>query len=112
MVAELDALELLVTPKRPQPRALEWADLGRLTYLQAVIKARARGRPPSRDPRRLGGQPAGGKAALRLPAWPHACCHRAPERRVRHRPGRRRLASAGASAGGRERGSPAAARGA
>lgn len=40
MLAELDALELLVTPSRPQPRELEWADLGRLTYLQAVIKAR------------------------------------------------------------------------
>ena len=40
VVAELDALELLVTPSRPQPRELEWADLGRLTYLQAVIKAR------------------------------------------------------------------------
>ena len=39
-MAELDALELLVTPARPQPRELEWADLGRLTYLQAVIKAR------------------------------------------------------------------------
>ena len=38
VVAELDALELLVTPRRPRPRALEWADLGRLTYLQAVIK--------------------------------------------------------------------------
>lgn len=40
VVAELDALELLVTLSRPAPRELEWADLGRLTYLQAVIKAR------------------------------------------------------------------------
>ena len=44
MAAELDALELLVTPRRPRPRALEWADLGRLAYLQAVIKV------PRREP--------------------------------------------------------------
>ncbi|KAK9827618.1 hypothetical protein WJX81_006830 [Elliptochloris bilobata] len=46
VVAELDALELLVTPARPQPRELEWADLGRLTYLQAVIKEVLRMYPP------------------------------------------------------------------
>ena len=40
LAAELDAAELLVTAKRPQPRQLQWADLARLAYLQAVIKAR------------------------------------------------------------------------
>ena len=40
LAAELDAAGLLVTADRPQPRALEWADLGGLVYLQAVIKAR------------------------------------------------------------------------
>ena len=38
--AELEAAGLLVTPARPSPRALEFADLAALTYLQAVIKAR------------------------------------------------------------------------
>ena len=40
LAAELDAAELLVTAKRPHPRQLKWADLARLAYLQAVIKAR------------------------------------------------------------------------
>ena len=40
LAAELDAAELLVTAKRPRPRQLQWADLARLAYLQAVIKAR------------------------------------------------------------------------
>lgn len=40
LAAELDAAELLVTAKRPHPRQLQWADLARLAYLQAVIKAR------------------------------------------------------------------------
>ena len=38
LAAELDAAGLLATADCPQPRALEWADLGRLVYLQAVIK--------------------------------------------------------------------------
>jgi hypothetical protein len=38
VLAELDSLELLVTPERPNPRKLEWADLNKLVYLQAVIK--------------------------------------------------------------------------
>ena len=37
--AELEAAGLLTTPARPRPRALEFADLGALHYLQAVIKA-------------------------------------------------------------------------
>ena len=40
LAAELDAAGLLVTPGRPQPRPLEHADLGRLTYLSWVCKVR------------------------------------------------------------------------
>jgi hypothetical protein len=39
--AELDQAGLLVTAQRPQPRAFTWADVGKLTYLDCVIKARA-----------------------------------------------------------------------
>ena len=38
MAAELDDLELLATPERPSPRPLEYGDLPKLVYLQAVIK--------------------------------------------------------------------------
>lgn len=38
VVEELERLELLVTPERPQPRPLEYADLARLTYLNCVIR--------------------------------------------------------------------------
>ena len=38
VLAELDALGLLVTPERPNPRQLEWDDLGKLTYTNACIK--------------------------------------------------------------------------
>ena len=38
VVAELDAVGLLATPDRPEPRCMEHADLARLTYLQCVIK--------------------------------------------------------------------------
>ncbi len=38
LVAELDAAGLLVAPGRPQPRPMEYADLGRLTYLSWVCK--------------------------------------------------------------------------
>ena len=38
LAAELDAAGLLVTRARPEPRALAHADLGRLTYLQCVLK--------------------------------------------------------------------------
>ena len=37
---ELDSLEVLATPERPNPRALEYADMAKLPYLQAAIKAR------------------------------------------------------------------------
>jgi len=46
LAAELDAAGLLATAARPAPRRLQWADLGRLPYLQAVIKARRAARPP------------------------------------------------------------------
>lgn len=39
MLAELDAAELLVTPQRPNPRPLEYNDLHKLMYLNAVLKA-------------------------------------------------------------------------
>ena len=38
IIEELDSLELSITPERPHPRPLTYADLGRLTYLQAVVK--------------------------------------------------------------------------
>lgn len=38
VLAELDAADLLVTPQRPNPRPLEYNDLHKLTYLNAVIK--------------------------------------------------------------------------
>ncbi len=51
MVEELDQLGLLVTPDRPQPRPLEYADLARLTYLNCVIRVGSSPRPDS-DPLR------------------------------------------------------------
>ena len=39
ILAELDSLGLSTTPNRPRPRDLTYADLGRMPYLQAVIKA-------------------------------------------------------------------------
>ncbi len=39
---ELDAARLLVTPARPRPRPLAHADLGRLPYLQCVLKVGGR----------------------------------------------------------------------
>ena len=41
VAAELDAVGLLATPDRPEPRCMEHADLTRLTYLQCVIKVRS-----------------------------------------------------------------------
>ena len=41
MAAELDEAGLLVTPQRPVPRAMEYADLARLTYLGWVCKVGA-----------------------------------------------------------------------
>ncbi len=38
LAAELDEAGLLVTAERPLPRAMEYADLGRLTYLNWVCK--------------------------------------------------------------------------
>ena len=38
LAAELDDAGLLVTPQRPAPRAMEYADLSRLTYLSWVCK--------------------------------------------------------------------------
>ncbi len=37
-MAELDNAGLLVTRERPQPRKMEFADLGKLTYLSWVCK--------------------------------------------------------------------------
>ena len=48
MVAELAEHGLLATEDNPNPRTLAYPDLGKLTYLQAVIKVRpstCRGRP-------------------------------------------------------------------
>lgn len=38
ILEELDSLELSITPQRPRPRPLTYADLPKLAYLQAVIK--------------------------------------------------------------------------
>lgn len=45
VLAELDAHGLLVTPARPNPRSLEWDDLGKLTYTNNCIKVEI---PPRR----------------------------------------------------------------
>lgn len=37
---ELAGLGLLATPDKPVPRAIEWEDIQKLTYLNAVIKVR------------------------------------------------------------------------
>lgn len=42
--AELDAVGLLKTAANPQPRTITFADIGKLHYLDVVIKV---GRPPS-----------------------------------------------------------------
>ncbi|KAG1669648.1 hypothetical protein FOA52_010808, partial [Chlamydomonas sp. UWO 241] len=44
---ELDAFGLLKTPKRPEARAVVWDDLGRMTFLNAVIKETLRWQPPA-----------------------------------------------------------------
>ena len=41
LVAELEQAGLLATPQQPEPRALQYADLSKLTFLSMVIKARA-----------------------------------------------------------------------
>jgi cytochrome P450 len=41
LAAELAQHGLLATPERPVPRATEWDDIPKLTYLQAVIKVPA-----------------------------------------------------------------------
>lgn len=38
IVEELDSLELLITPERPRPREMVYADLSKMVYLNAVIK--------------------------------------------------------------------------
>jgi cytochrome P450 len=38
IVEELRALGLLATAERPVPRPIEWEDINKLTYLNAVIK--------------------------------------------------------------------------
>ena len=40
VLAELDTHGLLVTPDRPNPRPLEWDDLGKLTYTNNCIKVK------------------------------------------------------------------------
>ncbi len=43
IVDELRGLGLLATPQQPQPRALEHADLSKLTYLSCAVKVRQLG---------------------------------------------------------------------
>ena len=42
VIAELESLDLAITPQRPSPRKMTYADLNRLTYLQATIKVCSR----------------------------------------------------------------------
>ena len=41
IVEELKSNGLLATPEKPSPRPIEWDDIPKLTYLNAVIKASA-----------------------------------------------------------------------
>ena len=43
VLAELDVLELLVTPARPQPRAMTYEDTGKLVYTIWAIKVSSAG---------------------------------------------------------------------
>jgi hypothetical protein len=59
LLQELDSAGLLATPSNPSPRAFSAGDVGRLPYLNAVIKeGLVRGRwghaLPERQGRRLG----------------------------------------------------------
>ena len=58
LLEELDSLQLLATPSRPHPRRVLPADLGRLPYLQAIIKVLIRGPPNSQWPSHLRDSPA------------------------------------------------------
>ncbi len=40
IIAELDSLGLSITPQRQHPRKMTYADLNKLTYLNATIKVR------------------------------------------------------------------------
>ena len=40
IVEELRSLDLLATPEQPSPRPIQWENIPRLTYLNAVIKVR------------------------------------------------------------------------
>ena len=48
LAAELAQHGLLATPERPMPRAIEWDDIPKLTYLQAIIKVPAGLSTPAR----------------------------------------------------------------
>ena len=48
LVAELAQHGLLATAMQPTPRPIEWDDIPKLTYLQAVIKVRA---APGKQPK-------------------------------------------------------------
>ena len=41
VLAELDALELLTTPARPQPRPMIYDDIARVAYTTCAIKVRS-----------------------------------------------------------------------
>ena len=54
MVSELDAHGLAASAAQPEPRALQYEDLGKLTYLSAAIKVRnVTARLPYRPPKRV-----------------------------------------------------------
>ena len=50
ILAELEGLELLKTPQNPRPREMAYADLSKLTYLNAVIKVFKPGFLPRKSP--------------------------------------------------------------
>ena len=74
-MAELEGLELLKTPQNPRAREMTYADLSKLTYLNAVIKVSKPGFFPTDS--QVFGIPVSSISVeavmLFQPAGPHMC---------------------------------------